>query len=66
MLRRRNKPEEIVAALRQVDLLLSLVASIADAMPDWRERGDVLSLAARIQWAETRADQAAEGAGARE
>lgn len=28
MLRRRNKPEEIVAALRQVDLLVSLVANM--------------------------------------
>jgi hypothetical protein len=48
------KSEEIVAKLRQVDV----VASQGETM---MERGDVLSVAPGVRWAEDRAGQAPEG-----
>jgi hypothetical protein len=51
MERKRYKAEEIVAKLRQVDLT-SQRQGIADAIPDRRERSDLLSLAPRIWRAE--------------
>ena len=44
MPRKRYKPEEIVAKLRQVDVLVSQGQVMADAIPSDRcERGDLLS-----------------------
>jgi putative transposase len=37
MPRKRYKPEEIVAKLRQVDVLVSQGQNLADHPPDWRE-----------------------------
>ena len=48
------KSEEIVAKLRQVDVLASQGQTTV-------ERGDVLSVAAGVRWAEHRASQAPEG-----
>jgi hypothetical protein len=46
MARKRYKPEEIVAKLRQVDVLVSQGQTMMDAIR--RERGDVLSVASTI------------------
>jgi putative transposase len=47
MPRKRYKPEEIVAMLRQVDVLVSQGASMADAVRQiGRQRGNIPSLAA--------------------
>ncbi len=60
MPRKRYKSEEIVAKLRQVDVLVSQGAA-------WRirqircQRGDVLSVATGVRWAEDRAGEAVEG-----
>ena len=59
MARKRYKAEEIVAKLRQVDVLTSQGQIMADAI---RERSDLLSLAPRIWRAEDRTNKAAEGA----
>jgi hypothetical protein len=40
------KPEEIVAKLRQADVLISQGQSVADAIRPQREFGDVLPVAA--------------------
>jgi hypothetical protein len=61
MARKRYKPEEIVAKLRQVDVLVSQGQNMVDAIRHRRERGDVLSVAAGVRWAEDRAGEAAEG-----
>ena len=53
MQRKHHKPEEIVAKLRQVDLLVSRGQNIADAdLPDRGERGRLLSMAAGVRRAE--------------
>lgn len=44
MARKRPTPEEIVAMLRQVDVLVSTGKRLADAAFDRHDRGDVLSL----------------------
>ena len=63
MARKRYKPEEIVAKLRQVDVVVSQGLEHWRRDPlDWGARGDVLSLEARVWWAENRAGEAAEGA----
>jgi hypothetical protein len=50
MPRRGYKPEEIVAKLRQVDVLVSQGQNMADAIrPDRRERGDFLSVATGVR-----------------
>ena len=55
MPKKRHKPEEIVAKLRQVDVLVSQGQSLADAGSlDWRDRGHVLSLATGVRRAEER------------
>src|SRR5271167_365851 len=56
------KPEEIVAKLRQVDVLVSQGQNIADDPPDRRERGHLLSVAARVRRAQDRAGEAPKGA----
>ena len=45
MARKRYKPEEIVAKLRQVDVLVSQGQNMVDAIRQRGERGDVLSVA---------------------
>ena len=63
MLKRSYKPEEIVAKLRQVDVLHSQGSTIADAI---RQIGvsevDVLSLAQGVWWYEDRSAETPEGA----
>ena len=54
MARKRYKPEEIVAKLRQVYALVS--QGPCDPL-DRRERGNVLSVAPGVRWAEDRAGQ---------
>jgi hypothetical protein len=62
MARKRYKLEEIVAKLRQVDVLVSQGQNMVDANPpDRGERGDVLSVASGVRWAEDRAGEAPEG-----
>ena len=56
MPRKRYKPEEIVAKLRQVDALTSQGQSAADAI---RSIGG--SLAPGVRWPEERSGKAAEG-----
>ena len=62
MARKRYKPEEIVAKLRQVDVLVSQGQNKMDAI---RQIGvsevNVLSVASGVRWAEDRAGEAAEG-----
>jgi hypothetical protein len=62
MPRKRHKPEEIVAKLRQVDVLVSQGQSVADAV---RQIGvtDVLSLASGVWRAEKRPGETPEGIG---
>ena len=63
MARKRYRAEEIVAKLRQVDVLTSQGQSMADAIRQiGRKRSDLLSLAPRIWRAEDRTNKAAEGA----
>ena len=53
MPKKRYTPEEIVAKLRQVDVLVSQGQNITNAIrPDWCERGHLLSVAARVRRAE--------------
>src|SRR5215208_6591463 len=66
MSRKRHKPEEIVAKLRQVDVLVAQGTPVADAIRTRGDRGDVLSLAAGVRRAQVRSGQAHEGAGDRE
>jgi putative transposase len=54
MARKRYKPEEIVAKLRQVDVLASQGQGMTEAIRQC-ERGDLLSLASRVWRAEDRA-----------
>ena len=62
MPRKRHKPEEIVAKLRQVDVLTSQGQSVADAIRSIGvTRGDVLPLAPGVRRAEERPGEAAEG-----
>jgi succinate dehydrogenase/fumarate reductase-like Fe-S protein len=62
MARKRYKPEEIVAKLRQVDVPVSQGQNMMDAIRQiGRERGDVLSVASGVRWAEDRAGEAPEG-----
>ena len=63
MPRKRYKPEEIVAKLRQVDVLVSQGQVMADVIRQIGvSEGDLLSLAPRIWRAEDRTGKAAEGA----
>jgi hypothetical protein len=58
--RKRYKPEEIVAKLRQVNVLgLTKPEQDGRNPPDRCERGDVLSTGAGVRWAEDRAVEAA-------
>jgi hypothetical protein len=67
MPRKHHKPEEIVAKLRQVDVLTSQGKSVSRCDPSHRRhRGDVLSLASGVRRAEERSGQADEGFGGRE
>src|SRR3954462_9387540 len=66
MSRKRHKPEESVAKLRQVDVLVAQGTPVADAIRNRGDRGDVLSLAAGVRRAQVRSGQAHEGAGDRE
>src|SRR3954471_15622085 len=67
MPRKRHTPEEIVAKLRQVDVLVSQRQSVADAVRSIGvTEGDVLSLAAGIRRAQDRPGQAPEGTRDRE
>jgi hypothetical protein len=52
MARKRYKPEEIVAKLRQVDVLVSQGQNMVENAPDRGERGHVLSVAPGVRWAE--------------
>ncbi len=61
MARKRYKPEEIVAKLRQVDVLVSQGQNMVSNPSDRRERGDILSMAPGVRWAEDRACEAPEG-----
>ena len=64
MPRKSYKPEEIVAKLRQVDVLTSQGQSVAEAIrSDWCQRGDVLPLASGVRRVEERPGEAAEGPG---
>jgi hypothetical protein len=65
MARKRYKPEEIVAKLRQVDVLVSQGQNGGRNPPDRRERGDVLSVAPGVRWAEDRTHRALVRAGPR-
>ena len=61
MARKRYKPEEIVAKLREVDVLVSQGQNMVDAIRQIGERGDVLSVASGVWWAEDRAGETPEG-----
>jgi hypothetical protein len=62
MARKRYKPEEIVAKLRQVDVLVSQGRTMVDAIRQiGGERGDVLSVAPGVWRPEERAGEAPEG-----
>jgi hypothetical protein len=62
MARKRYKPEEIVAKLRQVDVLVSQGPELGERNPpDRRERGDILPVAPGVRRAEDRAGEAPEG-----
>ena len=64
MQKKRHKPEEIVAKLRQVDVLTSQGKPVADADPDdRRHRGDVLPVAPGVRRAEVGPGEEAEGPG---
>jgi hypothetical protein len=57
MARKRYKPEEIVAKLRQVDVLVSQGSEHGGRNPpDRRQRGDVLSVAPGVWRAKERAE----------
>jgi putative transposase len=62
MARKRYKPEEIVAKLRQVDVLVS-PRPVNDGRdpPDRRELSNLLSVAPRVRRAPDRASEADEG-----
>jgi hypothetical protein len=59
MAKKRYKPEEIVAKLRQVDVLVSQGQAMADAIR--QKRGDVVSVAPGVWRAKDRAGEAPEG-----
>ena len=61
MARKRYKPEEIVAKLRQVDVLVSQGQNMVDAIHQIGVSGGVLSVAPGVRWAEDRAGEAPEG-----
>ena len=64
MPRKSYKPEEIVAKLRQVDVLTSQGQSAAEAIPHDRcQRGDVLSLAPGVRRVKERPGETPQGAG---
>ena len=65
MARKKHTPEEIVAKLRQVDVLVSQGSQVTDAVRQIRgDRGDLLPVAAGIWRSEAGSGEAAEGAGA--
>jgi putative transposase len=68
MPRKRHKPEEIVAKLRQVDVLVAQGRTVADAVRSIgaTDRGDLSSLAPGVRRAQGRPGQAPEGARDRE
>jgi hypothetical protein len=61
MPRKSYKPEEIVAKLRQVDVLTSQGKNVAEAIRSIGIRGDVLPLASGVRRVEERPGEAAEG-----
>ena len=64
MPRKSYKPEEIVAKLRQVDVLTSQSQSVRRGDPlDLCQRGDVLPLAPGVRRAEEQSGEAAEASG---
>ena len=64
--KKRHKPEEVVAKLRQVDVLLSQGKTVAEAIRSWSDGGHLLPLAPGVWWAEVGSGEAAEGPGDRE
>jgi len=63
MPKKRHKPEEIVAKLRQVDVMVSQGQSVADAVRAIGVTEVTLSLAVGVRRAQVRSDQAPEGSG---
>jgi len=62
MPRKRHKPEEIVAKLRQVDVLVSQGQSVAEGDPlDQRERAHLLPVAEGVRRVEVRPGETPEG-----
>ena len=62
MPKKRHKPEEIVAKLRQVDVLRFARAEPGGRCSlDWRDRGHVLSLATGVRRTEDGPGEAPEG-----
>ena len=67
MARKHHKPEEIVAKLRQVEVLVGQGKPVADGVRANRgDGGDVLSLACGVWRAEAGPGASAEGSGAGE
>ena len=63
MPKKRYTPEEIVAKLRQVDVLVSQGQNIADAIRQIGvSEGHLLSVASRVRWAQGRSGEAPEAA----
>ncbi len=44
---KRHKPEEVIAKLRQVDVMTSQGTTVADAARDWGHRGHLTHAGAR-------------------
>ena len=63
MARKRHKPEEIVAKLRQVDVLTAQGQSIAEAVKTIAVTETTYSLASGVRRDEERPGEAAQGAG---
>ena len=64
MPQKKHKPEEIVAKLRQVDVLVSQGQSVAEAVRSISvTQFNLLSVAQGVRWAENRPSEAIEGAG---
>ena len=61
---KRHKPEEIIAKLRQVEVMTGQGTSMADAIRSIGvTEGDLLPVAQRVWWHEARPGEASEGAG---
>jgi putative transposase len=62
MARKRHTAEEIVAKLRQVDVLMAQGRQVADCPSDRGDGSNVLSMAKRVWRSEGRSGEAAERA----